>query len=209
MKMLLWFAAAVAAYVVSSWNPAITLSKAIYHKDIRTCGSGNPGFTNFKRTFGNKWAWWVMLLDMCKAGLVVLLFAWLFRFFGYDFQLGAAYTGIFALAGHAYPVWYEWKGGKGFLVTLSVIAVVDWRVGLAAFVLMTILLLTTDYMSLSTVTALLLSPFMLIFMKAKPVAIVIVSVMVLFVAVRHKENFKRLIAGTEKHFLRKPKEEQQ
>ena len=165
MKLLLWLAAAVVAYIVSSWNPAITLSKAIYHKDIRTCGSGNPGFTNFKRTFGNKWAWWVMLLDMCKSGVVVLLFAFLFRFFGYDFQIGAAFTGIFALIGHAYPVRYEWKGGKGFLVTLSVVAVVDWRVGLAAFVLMTILLLTTDYMSLSTVTALLLSPVMLIFLK--------------------------------------------
>ncbi len=207
MKLLLWFSAAVAAYLVSSWNPAITLSKLIYHTDIRTCGSGNPGFTNFKRTFGNKWAWWVMLLDMCKSGVVVLLFAFLFRFFGYDFQIGAAFTGIFALIGHAYPVWYEWKGGKGFLVTLSAVAVVDWRVGLAAFVLMTILLLTTDYMSLSTVTALLLSPVMLIFLKAEPLAIVMVAVMVGFVAVRHKENFKRLLAGTEKHFLRKKNEE--
>lgn len=207
MKLLLWLAAAITAYVVASWNPAITLSKAIYHKDIRTCGSGNPGFTNFKRTFGNKWAWWVMVLDMSKAGIVVLLFALLFRFFGIDFQLGAAFTGVFALIGHAYPVWYDWKGGKGFLVTLSVIAVVDWRVGLGAFSLMTVLLLTTDYMSLSTVTSLLLSPFALILLKAEPIAIVMVSVMVVFVAVRHKENFKRLLAGTEKHFLRKPKEE--
>ncbi len=207
MKLLLWLSAAICAYIVSSWNPAITLSKAIYHKDIRTCGSGNPGFTNFKRTFGNKWAWWVMALDMCKSGIVVLLFAFTFRFFGVDFQIGAAYTGLFALIGHAYPVWYEWKGGKGFLVTLSVILVVDWRIGLVAFALMTVLLLTTDYMSLSTVTALLLSPVMLIFMKAQPIAIMIVSAMVLFVAVRHKENFKRLLAGTEKHFLRKKKEE--
>lgn len=207
MKLLLWLAAAIVAYIVSSWNPAITLSKAIYHKDIRTCGSGNPGFTNFKRTFGNKWAWWVMALDMCKAGVVVLLFAYIFQFFGILFQIGAAYTGVFALLGHAYPVWYEWRGGKGFLVTLSVIFVVDWRVGLAAFVLMTILLLTTDYMSLSTVTALLVSPVLLIFMKAEPVAIIVVAVMVAFVAVRHKENFKRLLAGTEKHFLRKKNEE--
>lgn len=207
MRLLLWIIAAIAAYTVSSWNPAITLSKLIYHKDIRTCGSGNPGFTNFKRTFGNKWAWWVMVLDLGKAALVVLLFAWLFQFFDLNFQLGAAFTGIFTLIGHSFPVWYEWKGGKGFLVTLSTIAVVDWRVGIAAFVLMTILLLTTDYMSLSTVTALLVSPFMLIFMKAEPIAIIMVSVMVVFVAVRHKENFKRLIAGTEKHFLRKPKEE--
>lgn len=203
---ILWASAAVVAYIVSSWNPAITLSKAIYHKDIRTCGSGNPGFTNFKRTFGNKWAWWVMALDMCKAGVVVLLFAMLFKFFGVDFQTGAAFTGVFALLGHAYPVWYEWKGGKGFLVTISVVFVMDWRVGLATFALMTVLLLITDYMSLSTVTALLVSVALLIFVKAEPVAIILVAAMVLFVVVRHKENFKRLLAGTEKHFLRKKKE---
>lgn len=206
MKWLLWFLAAVVAYIVASWNPAITLSKLIYHKDIRTCGSGNPGFTNFKRTFGNKWAWWVMLLDMSKAGIVVLAFSCAFQFFGMDYQLGAAYAGLFALIGHAYPVWYEWKGGKGFLVTISVIAVIDWRVGIAAFALMTVLLLSTDYMSLSTVTALLLSPVMMIFLKTKPVAIIITGCMVAFVAIRHKENFKRLLTGTEKHFLRKPKE---
>ena len=206
MKLFLWMAAAATAYVVASWNPAITLSKAIYHKDIRTCGSGNPGFTNFKRTFGNKWAWWVMALDICKAGAVVLLFALLFRFFGIDFQIGAAFTGLFALLGHAYPVWYDWKGGKGFLVTWSVIAVIDWRIGLGSFALMTILLLTTDYMSLSTVTALLLSPVAMFVLKTEPVAIIMTTFMVLFVAARHKENFKRLLAGTEKHFLRKPKE---
>lgn len=207
MKLLLWLAAAVCGYIVSSWNPAITFSKMIYHQDIRTCGSGNPGFTNFKRTFGNKWAWWVMALDMCKSGIVVLLFALVFRFFGVDFQIGAAFTGLFALIGHAYPIWYEWKGGKGFLVTISVIFVVDWRIGLAAFALMTVLLLTTDYMSLSTVIALLLSPVGLIFLEAEPIAVIIVSAMVIFVAVRHKENFKRLLTGTEKHFLRKKKEE--
>ena len=206
MMWILWLAAAVTAYVVAAWNPAITLSKLIYHKDIRTCGSGNPGFTNFKRTFGNKWAWWVMALDICKAGIVVLLFALGFRFFGIDFQLGAAYTGLFALIGHAYPVWYEWKGGKGFLVTWSVIAVIDWRIGLGAFALMTILLLTTDYMSLSTVTSLLISPVAMIVLKTHPMAIIVVACMVTFVAVRHKENCKRRLAGTEKHFLRKPKD---
>ena len=206
MIWLLWLAAAVTAYVVSAWNPAITLSKAIYHKDIRTCGSGNPGFTNFKRNFGNKWAWWVMALDICKSGIVVLLYALWLRFFGFDFQVAAAITGVFALIGHAYPVWYEWKGGKGFLVTWSVIAVIDWRIGLGAFALMTILLLTTDYMSLSTVTSLLLSPVAMIVLKTNPIAIILTGCMVLFVAVRHKENFKRLLSGTEKHFLRKPKD---
>ena len=54
MKALLYMAAAIAAYLVAGWNPAITFSKAIYKKDIRSCGSGNPGFTNFRRSFGNR-----------------------------------------------------------------------------------------------------------------------------------------------------------
>ena len=66
MKELLYILAAVCGYIVAGFNPAITLSKMIYNKDIRECGSGNPGFTNFKRTFGNKWAWFVLLLK-CLA----------------------------------------------------------------------------------------------------------------------------------------------
>ena len=50
--------AAVSAYLIAGINPAIILSKAIYGKDIRTLGSKNPGFTNFKRNFGMKWAIW-------------------------------------------------------------------------------------------------------------------------------------------------------
>ena len=95
MKILLYILAAICGYVIAGMNPAIAISKAVYHKDIRECGSGNPGFTNFKRTFGNKWAWWVLVLDLSKAAVVVGLFAWLLSRQGVDFQLGAAYTGMF------------------------------------------------------------------------------------------------------------------
>ena len=65
--IILFFAAALVSYLVSGLNPAIILSRAIYHKDIRTCGSGNPGFTNFKRSFGGRYAWFVFLLDIAKG----------------------------------------------------------------------------------------------------------------------------------------------
>ncbi|MBQ8250126.1 MAG: glycerol-3-phosphate acyltransferase, partial [Clostridia bacterium] len=150
MEMLLYISAALSAYLVAGWNPAITFSRAIYKKDIRTCGSKNPGFTNFKRTFGNKWAWWVLALDLSKAAIVALIFAVLFENYLDCYQFGAAYTGIFAMLGHAYPVWYKFKGGKGFLVCLSTAWVTDPRVGLIATVIMIVLLLSTKYMSLST-----------------------------------------------------------
>ena len=200
MKLLLYILAALSAYLVGGWNPAITFSKAIYKKDIRECGSQNPGFTNFKRCFGNKWAWWVLALDLSKAAVVTILFANLFgQHFGL-YHFGAAYTGLFVLLGHAFPLWYGFKGGKGFLVILSVIWVIDWRVGLVSTLIMIMLLLTTKYMSLSTVVAILLCPIFLMLFNVSTSAVLISLAMAVFMAIKHKENFKRLKNGTESKF---------
>ena len=205
MKVILYILAAVCGYVIAGMNPAIALSKAIYKKDIRECGSGNPGFTNFKRTFGNKWAWWVLVLDLSKAAVVVGLFAYLLSRQGVDFQFGAAYTGIFCMLGHAFPFQFKFKGGKGFLVCLSTMFVIDWRVGLIATGVMVVLLLTTKYMSLSTTVAMLLCPILLIPFSASIPVILMAAACAVFMAVRHKENFKRLVKGTESKFSLKGK----
>ena len=205
MKIFLFIAAAVCGYVVAGMNPAIALSKAIYKQDIRECGSKNPGFTNFKRTFGVKWAGWALVLDLSKAAVAVGLFAWLLSRRGVDFQLAAAYTGIFCMLGHAFPFQYKFKGGKGFLVCLSTMYVIDWRVGLIATGIMVALLLTTKYMSLSTNAAMLLCPLLLIPFGASLPVIVMAAACALFMAVRHKENFVRLVRGEETRFSLKSK----
>ena len=207
MKILLYILAAICGYVIAGMNPAIALSKAIYKKDIRECGSGNPGFTNFKRTFGNKWAWWVLVLDLSKAAVVVGLFAWLLSRQGVDFQLGAAYTGMFCMLGHAFPFQFKFKGGKGFLVCLSTMYVIDWRVGLIATGIMVVLLLVTKYMSLSTTLAMLLCPILLILFGASVPVILMATFCAVFMAVRHKNNFIRLIQGKESKFSLKEKKE--
>lgn len=133
------------------------------------------------------------------------LFAYLFELHLGQYQLGAAYTGLFALLGHAYPVWYQFKGGKGFLVYMSVIWFIDWRAGLIALCVMLLLLAITKYMSLSTVTALLTCPITLA-VRNTPIAVIILcAVSVLYIAFRHRENFKRLINGTENKFAFKGK----
>ena len=203
MKVILYILAAVCGYLVAGLNPAIFLSKAIYKKDIRECGSGNPGFTNFKRTFGNKWAWWVLVLDLSKAAIVVGLFAWLLSCQGVDFQFAAAYTGIFCMLGHAFPIQFKFKGGKGFLVCLSTMYIIDWRVGLIATGTMIVLLLITKYMSLSTTFAMLLCPILLILFGASAPVILMATFSAVFMAVRHKENFARLIQGKESKFALK------
>lgn len=200
MKLWLYLAAATVAYLIAGWNPAITFSKAVYQRDIRNCGSGNPGFTNFKRVFGNRWAWCVLVLDLSKSAVAVSLFAALFARYGLDYQLGAAYTGLFAVLGHVYPVWYRFKGGKGVLVGLSAIFVTDVRVGLLATLLLVVLLLLTHYMSLATVIALLSSPFLLAAFGAPLSAVLLCLAFVLLIALRHRANFKRLRAGTESKF---------
>jgi len=205
MKVILYILAAVCGYVIAGMNPAIAISKAVYHKDIRKCGSGNPGFTNFKRTFGNKWAWWLLVLDLSKAAAVVGLFAWLLSRQGVDFPLGAAYTGMFCMLGHAFPFQFKFKGGKGFLVCLSTMYVIDWRVGLIATGIMVILLLITKYMSLSTTLAMLLCPLLLIPFGASIPVILMTAFCAVFMAVRHKDNFKRLIQGKEARFILKQK----
>lgn len=200
MRILLYISAALTAYLVGGWNPAIAFSKAVYKRDIRECGSGNPGFTNFRRCFGNRWAWWVLVLDLTKAAAVSGIFARLFSLHLGAYHLGAAYTGLFAVLGHAYPMWYGFKGGKGFLAGLSVIWVVDAATGSAVTLIMICLLLITKYMSLSTVVALLCSPILLWVRGVPGSAVTVTMAIVLLVALRHKGNFKRLIAGTESKF---------
>lgn len=200
MNILILALTAVTSYLVGGWNPAITFSRLVYKKDIRECGSGNPGFTNFKRCFGNRLAWFVLILDLAKAAVVCVSFAFISESrFGY-FQLGALYAGAFALLGHAYPVWYGFKGGKGFLVCLSVVYVADLRAGLIATAVMIVLLLVTRYMSLSTVSSLLISPALLALFGAKLSVVLCCLALALFVAARHRENFKRLLSGNERKF---------
>ena len=94
---------------------------------------------------------------------------------------------------------------EGFLVCLSTMYVIDWRVGLIATGIMVILLLITKYMSLSTTLAMLLCPMLLIPFGASVPVILMATFCTVFMAVRHKENFKRLIKGTESKFTLKGK----
>lgn len=204
MTIVLYLIAAIAAYLLCAINPAIVLSRLVYHTDIREKGSGNPGFTNFKRTFGGPWAWVVLLCDLTKAALVIGVFSLLFDRYGLGRQWGAAYTGLFAMLGHAYPVFYRFRGGKGFLVSMSLLWCIDWRAGLFSFAVLCVLLLATKYMSLSTVASMTCGILFLLLLKTPWNAVCAYAAAILFMAYRHRENFKRLKNGTEAKFsLRK------
>ena len=200
MKALAYIISAVFAYFVSGLNPAIIMSKAIYKKDIRTCGSGNPGFTNFKRVFGNKYAWFVFVLDILKGAVISVVAGLLFRAYVGSWALGVAYAGLFAMLGHAFPVYYGFKGGKGFLVCLSTVWFIDWRAGAIATAVLIIMLPLTKYMSLSTMSALVAGAVAVAAFGGGLAVSIMYAVCVLFVIVRHKQNIVRLVHGTESKF---------
>ena len=198
MKILLFTVAALGGYLIAVINPAIALSRAIYKKDIRECGSGNPGFTNFKRTFGSSLAWAVMALDLLKSALPCLAFAIVFDVMWGEWQLGAAYTCLFSMLGHAFPVWYGFKGGKGFLVCLSAMWIFNPLVGLAATAVMAVLLFATKYMSLATMLGLLTALCVMPLIGIESVyAFILSCASVLFMIIRHRKNIARLFRGTE------------
>lgn len=200
MKALAYIISAVFAYFVSGLNPAIIMSKAIYKKDIRTCGSGNPGFTNFKRVFGNKYAWFVFVLDILKGAVISVVAGLLFRAYVGSWALGVAYAGLFAMLGHAFPIYYGFKGGKGFLVCLSTVWFIDWRAGAIATAVLVIMLPLTKYMSLSTMSALVAGAVAVAAFGVGLAVSIMYAVCVLFVIVRHKQNIVRLVQGTESKF---------
>ncbi|MCR4735217.1 MAG: glycerol-3-phosphate 1-O-acyltransferase PlsY [Treponema sp.] len=210
MKIAIFIIAALVTYLICAINPAILFSKLIYHKDIREEGSGNPGFTNFKRVFGMKFAWLVFLLDISKGILLELLFGFLFAkifadspasAFWMNYRLlGIAYSGLFATLGHTVPIWYKFKGGKGFLVCISTLFMLDWKCGLFAFIILSIFLLTTHYMSLATIIAMIAGTVLLPFMKVPLIPVIIFAACVIFMIYRHHENIKRLANGSEKKF---------
>ena len=200
-KVILCIAAAVVSYLVSGLNPSIILSKLVYHRDIRECGSGNPGFTNFKRTFGSRYAWFVFALDILKSLVLCIVFGFLFRAVFGSFALGAAYSCFFSMLGHCFPVWYGFEGGKGFLVCAAAVWFVDWRAALIAFVIMNTLLFTVKYMSLSVIIAALSVVVSLIFFRPDHWAVLpLVILCVALLIWRHRENIVRLMNGTERKF---------
>lgn len=195
-------AAALIGYLLGGINAAIIMSRLIYGEDIREKGSGNPGFTNFKRVYGlGAVTWSVMLLDILKTAVPVCAAMFIFdNMFGMG-QFGAAFTGLFGMLGHCFPVYYGFKGGKAFMAGFGTIWFVDWRMALIATIAFLILLFTVKYMSVSSCLSSLICPLSLLFLGADSPAVIVVSALSAFLVVaRHKENFKRLLNGTESKF---------
>lgn len=198
---------AALAYLLGGVNGAIILSRLVYKEDIRTLGSKNPGFTNFKRLHGFAPATFgVMAIDICKTILPVLIARLVMQHTYGAGQLAAAAALLGCMLGHAFPVWYNFKGGKAVMTFLAGVWFVDWRAGLICFGIFVIILFTIRFMSVASMSfAVLFSIVLFILGCRNVVTLIIMAAAGILVVARHHQNISRLKAGTESKFYLKKK----
>ena len=190
--MLMYFAPIILGYLSGSISCAVLVSKAMSLDDPRQAGSGNPGATNVLRLHGKKAAVYTLTGDMLKGILPVLIA----RALGlHDFLI--ALTGLAAFLGHLYPVFFNFKGGKGVATFIGVLIATHWLLGLAFIGTWLIMAALFRYSSLSAIIAAVLTPFYSWLLMSSQAYIISFSAMSVLLIWRHRSNIKHLIAGTE------------
>lgn len=191
----------VLAYLIGSIPTSLIVSRTQFNIDIRDYGSGNAGATNTFRVLGSRWGTLVMILDMLK-GLMAVKLALVLPMYMEDefartnFQIG---LGLAAVLGHIFPIWAEFRGGKGVATLFGlIIAVSPWTALSCAGVFMVVLFLTR-FVSLSSILASLTFPvFILVIFNVDNNAYRIFAIAVaLLVIMTHQKNIGRLFSGNE------------
>lgn len=181
----------VFSYFLGSISTSIIVSKIIQGMDIRQMGSGNAGTTNVLRNLGKRAAFWVLGGDILKTVAAVFLGRMLLG------EVGAWIGGFFCIIGHIFPVFFQFKGGKGVLSTATMLACVDLRlfvISIVVFVLTMLIKKTVSFSSVSSALILIISAFIL----AMPIYQKVIAIIIfLLVIIKHKENIIRLWNGTE------------
>lgn len=186
------------AYLLGSISFGIVVSRAMGLPDPSTYGSGNPGATNVLRTGKKSAALLTLVGDAAKGWLAV----WLAQHFGLS-PLWVAIVGAAVFLGHLYPVYYQFKGGKGVATALGVLLALSPWLGLAVMLVWVLVFAVWRYSSLAALVAAALAPLYAFWQfGAEPRAWLVVLMAALLIW-RHKSNIKKLLAGEESGFGKK------
>lgn len=200
METLIITSLLIGAYLLGSIPTAVWIGKAFYGIDVREFGSGNAGATNTFRVLGKKAGFPVLLIDILKGSAAVSL-----AFFSHivfenpafvDFQLA---LGVAVLIGHIFPVFAGFRGGKGVATILGVVLFIlplTCCIGLLVFFAV---LLSTRFVSLSSVMTGLAFPFILHYMMHnEDVVLTVFSITVaVLLVLTHRKNLSRLFKNQE------------
>ncbi|RZL56421.1 MAG: glycerol-3-phosphate 1-O-acyltransferase PlsY [Variovorax sp.] len=195
------FIAVVLSYLLGSLSFAVIVSRSMGMADPRSYGSGNPGATNVLRSGNKGAALATLLLDALKGWVPVFVI----RIAGPDLGMGAgtaAMAGLAAFLGHLYPVFFGFRGGKGVATAAGALFGIDWLLGLATGTTWAIVAFFFRYSSLASLAAAFFAPAFYVigsgiawvFDRTVLAALIVMSLLLVW---RHRENVRRLLAGTE------------
>lgn len=186
----------ILAYIIGSIPTGYIIVKAKTGQDIRTVGSGSTGATNVKRVLGKKWFFIVMALDAIKGALPVVL-AKLFVTVGVSLGLAPVIAAIAVIIGHSKSCFLGFKGGKSVASGVGTILALNWLAGLIIAIVWGIITYATKYVSVGSMIALFISPFLMYFLGAPVAYVGYCALGAVYIIYLHRENIKRLIAGNE------------
>jgi glycerol-3-phosphate acyltransferase PlsY len=190
------FISIILAYFIGSISFGILLSKVFKIQDPRNFGSRNPGATNVMRS-GKKFAALLTLLGDMLKGTFVVLIAELYLNLTYDQVLLIA-AAVFL--GHLFPVYHQFKGGKGVATALGVLLAIDIHIAILVLIIWLIVFLLSRISSLSAITAALCLPLIAFIMHVAQSFLWLSLFLSVLLIYRHKENIKNLIEKKESNF---------
>ncbi|MCX7861551.1 MAG: glycerol-3-phosphate 1-O-acyltransferase PlsY [Bacteroidales bacterium] len=188
----------VVSYLLGSIPTSVWVGKWFYGIDIREHGSGNAGATNTFRVLGAKAAVPVFLFDVAKGFMMPFVSVYFIESFPNDPYLYKIIIGIFAVVGHIFPLFANFKGGKGVATLLGMTLGISPLPSLLAFSVFIIVFMIFRYVSLGSLTAAVFFPFFIYFFSNDSLSLwifAVVAIVLLFYT--HRSNIKRLINGTE------------
>ena len=195
------------SYLLGSLSSAIIVSRLMFNEDVRSHGSENAGLTNMLRTYGKGAAAITLIGDMLKTAVAILITAIVF---GFNYNNGICLSGmcylsgLCAVLGHVFPIFYGFKGGKGVLVTATMALILTPVIFLSLLIIFITVVVITGFVSLGSIVVAAFFPITVCLYSyfiggALPTLTALCTIFLgLFVIWCHRANIKRLRDGNEK-----------
>ena len=188
------FVLIIISYLLGSFPSALVIGKLFYQKDIRNFGSGNLGTTNAFRILGKKGGFVVFVLDVLKGGIAVLLAM------HFAVNLHPMVISIFALVGHIYPIFANFRGGKAVATTAGIILFYSPLLFIVLLIIFAVTLKIWKMVSLSSTIIAIATIFFVWFNITADYNLVdqiMFTFIALLIIIKHIPNYKRILNGTE------------
>src|SRR6201986_766345 len=193
----------LSAYLIGSIPTAVWVSRWFFGIDIREYGSGNAGATNTYRVLGSKWGTLVMIIDMLKGLAATSLYIFLPYYLGHQSELERTNfmvgLGLAAVLGHIFPIWADFRGGKGVATLFGMILAIQPIVAVYCVGVFLLVLYLTRFVSLSSILASVAFAVLIlvIFNEKELVYRGFALAVALMVVLTHQKNITRLLKGNE------------